>query len=449
MLRQFQQFAFRFALVRWAAGLAFLLRGRLHLRAGRYYRAISDYCWVFRVANIAPLTRAAGRVIFEMVATTRRTGRNSLVDSYRADEASAACARLYAITGTGPHDIFRDLIVLKRATAHEKGVILLKYGRTFEAVVAMFDLARLMERYTFVLEPCWAGYCDPRILLMIAPGNPVLVQCFTEDDHRFITNVGFPLIPVRLGPADWVDADLFAPPAVESKLYDLVMVANWGAHKRHALLFGALKDISRRHSSGAMRVLLIGFPWSGRTANDIRREAASIGSDRVTIDVMESIPAAQVAHFVAQSKVFVFLSRKEGDNKALVEAMFVNVPAIVYNHTVGGAGSRINEATGIFSSEEDLADNIVYMLQHYKKFNPRAWATTHTGSAVATRVLDAALRAAVTGSGGTYIDSIAQKTNSPNLSYKDPASRVRFAGDYEFILSCRRFASTTHNEAVA
>ena len=53
-------------------------------------------------------------------------------------------------------------------------------------------------------------------------------------------------------------------------------------------------------------------------------------------------PAAQVADYVSQCKVFVFLSKKEGDNKALVEAMFTNVPAIVFDKTIGGAGSRIN-----------------------------------------------------------------------------------------------------------
>ena len=446
MTRSIQEAAFEFAPVRAAAGAALMLRGLVRLRSNRRFRAASDFAWVCRVSGIGPLASMARRRIFETLASTRRAGRNELLDAYRADPESAACAARYAVAGEGgAKDVFRDLLVLKKATSQEKGVILLKYGQTFDAVVALFDLDRLMERYWFVLEPCWAGYCDPSILMFVTPGHPVVVQCFTEDDYRFIEEVGAPFVPVRLGPADWVDADLFTPPAVENKQYDLVMVANWGMHKRHAELFRALRQIPDRD----IRVLLIGFPWAGRTADDIRREAAAIGNPRIRIDVVESLPASEVAARVSECKVFVFLSRKEGDNKALVEAMFVNVPAIVYDRTIGGAGSRINAATGIFSSDDDLPANIVRMIDGYKQFAPRAWALEHTGSAIATKILDDALRRAVTAAGGRYTQAIEQKTNAPNLGYKDPAARARFAADYEFILSCRRAAAPRANQAVA
>ena len=61
----------------------------------------------------------------------------------------------------------------------------------------------------------------------------------------------------------------------------------------------------------------------------------------------------------------------------------------------------------------------------------------HTGSAVATGVLDAALRRAVTESGGRYTTGIVEKTNAPNLAYKNPDVRAEFAADYEFILGCQ------------
>src|SRR5690606_13772047 len=152
--------------------------------------------------------------------------------------------------GRGTFDLFRDFIVLKEARDREKGVILLKYVRTFEAVVALFDLKRLMERYTFVLEPCWAGYSDSNLLLFLTPDNPVFVQCFTQADYEWTAAVGAPFVPLRLGPADWVDADLFKPSGAR-KNYDVVMVANWARHKRHALLFDALRSVRHR----AVRVL--------------------------------------------------------------------------------------------------------------------------------------------------------------------------------------------------
>lgn len=431
-------------IVRGAAGMVFLGRGHLALLAGRFYRGISDLCWVARVSGIGMLERPARRVVFQSIDSIARTGHNHLVDAYRLDKASTVAASGFSLSGIGPRDLFRDLIVLKRWTPREKGVILLKYAKTFDAVVSLLDLTVLMRRYTFVLEPCWAGYCDPSLLMFVQPGHPVLVQCFTQEDFEFVSTVGVPLVPVRLGPADWVDADLFAP-AGGPKTHDLVMVASWAPRKRHALLFRALRDIRDRD----IRVLLIGFPWGGRTADDIRRRVRGIGNGRVTVDVLESLPAQEVAAHVSRCRVFVFLSRKEGDNKALVEAMFANVPAIVYDRTVGGARSRINSATGVLASDARLADTIRYMLDHHEAFAPRAWALEHAGSANATRVLNDALRQVVISAGGTYTENVVEKTNSPNLQYKDPQNRVRFSGDYDFILSCRRELSGAGREAVA
>jgi len=44
--------------------------------------------------------------------------------------------------------------------------------------------------------------------------------------------------------------------------------------------------------------------------------------------------------------------------------------------------------------------------------------------------------------GRKYSTSIAEKCNSPILAYKQPADRQRFQADYDFVLSCRRDAST-------
>ena len=424
---------FEWSAVRWIAAVAFLCRGGLWWAIGRRYRAMVDFCWVVRVSNVPSLQRLAERAVFGVLAEANRTGQNPLLDWYRADPASRACADLFSLTGQGSADLLRDLIVLKSAAGSEKGVILLKYVRTFSAVVALFDLRRLMDRYQFVLEPCWAGYCDPGLLMFVTPGQPVVVQCFTEADHVFVSRIGKPLLPVRLGPADWVDADVFDVPSATSKQYDLVMVANWAPHKRHALLFRALREIRDRD----LRVLLVGFPWASRTIDNIRREATKRLHERVHLEIVEKVPHVQLAKLLRQCKVFVFLSKKEGDNKALVEAMFADVPVIVYDQTIGGAGSRVNAATGVFASEQELAPTIRYMLDHHDEFAPRRWALEHTGSAVATRILDDALRNVVTSAGAVYSTRIVEKTNAPNLAYKDPTDRARFQADYDFIFSCR------------
>ena len=292
-ISRLQESLFRLSVVRLAVALVFFCRGGLFLAAGRLYRGLLDLSWIVRVSNVAPIRRLAYALIAGKLAEIRKSDRNALVESYRADPASSASAARYSLTGAGPRDLFRDVIVLKRFRPGEKGVLLLKYAQTFDAVFSMFDIARLTERYVFVLEPCWAGYCDPSILMFVAPGDPVIVQCFTEQDFRFIEGLGAPFVPVRLGPADWVDADLFKPTPAP-KTHDLVMVANWAPHKRHGQLFRALEQIRNRDVS----VLLIGFPWAGRTADDIRREASVIRNARIQIEIREQLPPAEVARSV-------------------------------------------------------------------------------------------------------------------------------------------------------
>lgn len=432
--RQARERLFAFAPVQWAVGLALVARGAWRLARGREYRALDDVCRVRRVAARWPWGAIASAVIGRRLARWRRGG-PTLIDAFLADPESTATAKSFSLAGSGPHDLFRDLIVLKAATPSEQGVILLKYVRTFDAVVALLDHERLFARYRVVLEPCWAGYALPSLLMYAALPDPVVVQCFTRDDLAFVREVGAPLVPVGLGPADWVNAEIFQAAGEGAEpTHDLVMVANWAPHKRHAQLFRALAELRDRR----LRVLLVGFPWGGRTADDIRREAAAYALDHVTLDIVESVPAVEVARRVARCRAFVFLSRKEGDNKALVEAMFANVPVIVYEGTIGGATSRVNPQTGVLTSDAALPQTIRRVLDGADRYAPRAWALAHTGAAAATRIVDAALRDSARAQGRLYTTAIVETTNAPNLAYRDAADRQRFAADYAFIVSCLR-----------
>ena len=433
MISELRAALFRWYPVRLALAILFLARGSCYRAMGRKYRALKDFCWVVRVSETGWPRALARRIVFRTVERCRREAVNPVLTAFRQDRAAREVAALYAQSGLGPRDLFRDVMVLKFASDTEKGVILLKYARTFAALAALADIGRLMQRYVFVLEPCWAGYCDPILLMWLTPGQPMPVMCFTAEDLAFVSEVGTPFVPLRMGPADWVNADIFKPPPEVDKVHDLVMVANFARHKRHATLFRALRDLRDRD----LRVLLIGFPWHGRTAHQLRTEGAALmRNGRVQLEIVESVPHERVSELVSRSKVFVFLSRKEGDNKALVEAMFANVPAIVYAHSIGGARSRINPQTGVLAEDDELAAQIRRMLDEHARFSPRAWALANTGSVAATRILDEVLRGAVTAAGGAYTRSIVEKTNAPNLAYRNPADREAFEADYAFIRSC-------------
>jgi glycosyltransferase involved in cell wall biosynthesis len=399
------------------------------------YRGFSDFCWLARVSNVKFLNFFAKYAIERYLKIVKKTNSDFIIKSFRKNSIVKSYEKKYSIGRKGKQDIFRDIIVLKPFKNNEKGVILLKYAMTFEAFIYFFDISKLLNKYFFILEPCWAGYYCTNILMWIFPKhlNQIFIQCYTEEDFEIISKYSPYLRPVRLGPADWVDIEKFKPIKKKIKKYDLIMVANWAKGKGHLVLFKALKKIKDRR----INVILIGYKWAGRSKEDILKEAKIINNPLINIDIEENLPHADVVDRLNNSKVFVFLSQKEGDNKALVEAIFTDVPVIVYDRTVGGAKFRVNDETGIFSSYDALDKNIIYMLDNYQKLNPRKWALKNSGSLNSTQILNDMIKKISKDNNEQYSSALVEKINSPNLAYKNEKFKELFCEDYRYILSCK------------
>lgn len=402
----------------------------------RRFSGISDLCWLVRSSDVELFNEAGRRMVKRYLAEILNNERNIVFEGLLKTSWPQKITAKYAISGVGNQDIFRDIIVLKEPSENEKGVILLKYAQTFDAFIYFFDAERLMQRYYFVLEPCWAGYCNSNILSWLSSRNinNTIIECFTKEDYEFIAGLQPNFIPVRLGPADWVDIDNFKPSGERHFCYDIIMVSNWASIKRHRVLFKALSKIRGRKIS----VLLIGYPWGGRTLQDVLDEAAIVDKKNITIEAKENLSHSQVVKYLNMSRFFVFLTRKEGDNKALVEAMLTDVPAIVYKHTVGGAKTRINPSTGILSTYDELKANIIYMMDHHKEFSPRKWALENTGSFNSTARLNNCIKQLAKINGEFFTRDIAEKINSPNLEYKHPEQRQFFEKSYDEIQNTRK-----------
>lgn len=408
-----QKALIRLWLVRAVAGSVFFVRGMVAMLFNRY-KGISDLCWVYRVSGVGVLRALAYRVVVGFV-SQRRPGENRLLQAFLASDAPALCKKRFLGEAYNLESMFRDFIVLKAPTKSEKGVLVLEYSQKFDLFNALFDLDRIMKDYYVVLEPCWAGYCDPSILMFISAINEVIVQCPEKSDLDFISGLKSNLIPIGLGSSDWIDSELFAPKqARAAKEYDLVMVANWAKHKNHRKLFQALQTVTHRPIS----LLLIGVDWGGRTDKDIVSEMNEYALSHVKLEIKKNIPAREVADCLEKSKAFLLLSEKEGSNRAIVEALFSDVPAILYENFIGGARGKINEQTGVLSSFEALHEKIDYMLDNYQKFTPRAWALAQTGSKNATRKLNSLLKSIAESKGEPWTVDIVEKVNNPNFSYK-------------------------------
>lgn len=403
---------------------AFWARSRVHHVFGRSYDEVCDLCWLGRVSGIPRFESVATRFVTALSEDIKNGSRNVLRELFLKSPAAAQAQRQFSLSSEGSLDIFRDLIILKEPAGEEKGVLMIKYTPTFDAVVALFDLDAIQRDYYVVLEPSWAGYCDPSILMFLSREHSVFVESPEPLDHQYIQSLHSNLVPSTLGSADWVDADLFGPGLDENKEFDVVMVANWGRHKKHQELFRALSTIRNRR----LRVLLIGFEWGGRTKAMIKAEAQHFSLSHVELVIEENLSAYQVSERLRRSKMFVLLSKKEGPNKAMMEAMFCDVPAIVYDKFIGGAQTKIISETGLLSSYEHLGSAIEYVLVHGEQFAPRQWALEHTGSKRATKHLEASIRSLAEENQAPWTKGLFEKVNNPNLAYKDqslgPSSKL-------------------------
>jgi glycosyltransferase involved in cell wall biosynthesis len=324
-----------------------------------------------------------------------------------------------------------DLIVLKpyNPVTGERGVLLLMYSEVVLAMAAMYDLSALASRYMFVLEPSSWGYQDVRFLFYLGSDLDVLIQSPRRADFEFVESLQTNLVPVVVGAGEWVDPEIFRPrgPGQEAK-YDVVMVSAWDPLKRHEVFFRAA---ARRKQDGerALRFALIGYQM-GWTREAIEKLLRQYDLER-DCDTYELIPHEQVARIVADSKVSLLLSRREGANRAIYESLFCGTPIIVYRHQCGVNLDHVNGRTGLLADDHELGGAIGHVLEHREEFDPRQWALENAGYRNATKTINATLRQMSARRGLSWTEDIVAKKSTPEARYAEAGLYKQFAGEYE------------------
>lgn len=326
-------------------------------------------------------------------------------------------------------------LVVKTARPSEPGVIVIDYSYVFPLMHGLFDLPRIAERYTIVLEPSWAGASNPDILLYTQLSQPVYVQTIEPRDRDFLNALDTNLRVVPIAANWWVDPRLAPTPTAERDI-DVIMVAAWADIKRHWRVFRALRGLRRRGHH--LKVALVGYRYD-RTREDIEALAAHFGiRDQVT--TYERISQEEVSALLARSKVHVLWSRRECANRAIVEAMLADVPVIVREGlTFGFKYPYINEQTGRFVAEKDLAQAILETIATRDRYRPRAWVLANMTCERATAVLNDHLKANALASGAPWTEDLVVKTSTLDTQrYFNPDDMARFEADYRFLESCLR-----------
>lgn len=327
------------------------------------------------------------------------------------------------------------LLVVKSAAPDERGVIIIDYSYVFPLAAGLYDLDKIAERYAIVLEPSWAGSCTPEILLYSRLKRPVFVQTIELRDREFIESLKSNLSVVPTAANWWADPR-HAPRPRAARDIDVAMVAAWSDIKRHWRFFRALANLKRR--GHRLTAALVGYKYD-RTRADIEALATHYGvRDQVT--TYERITRTEVSDILARSKIHVLWSRRECANRAIVEAMLADTPVIVRDGlTFGFRYPYINEETGAFVKEDDLADAMLRMIAERDRYRPREWVLGHMTCEHATHVLEEHLQRRAIADGEKWTRSLVIKTSALDTQeYWNPVDGEAFDEDYRFIEACRR-----------
>jgi glycosyltransferase involved in cell wall biosynthesis len=381
----------------------------------------------------APARRRAERLIAEAVAGRAPSILSMFQRHFHEYTPTASTARFF----DEPQRMLGTVIlVLKSPTREEKGAILLLYSYTLPLLGKLFDLDRIAKRYHLILEPSWSGYCDLDILCYCGRPFPVFVQAYEPRDAQLIKETHSNLIVVPISNNWWVDHRLFFPLPDGQKEFDVVMVAGWGAYKRHYRFFAALAELRRRGTR--LQALLLGYPL-GKTKDDILELAQHFGIDK-QIEIHEWIPYEQMNEHINRAKVNVLWSRREGFNRAIIEGMFADVPCIIREgHNYGYKYPYVNSQTGCFANEGNLPERLLRMVKNYESFRPRQWVLENMSCHRATEILSDVIGRTCAERGEQWSGGLAVKVNKlHSLEYWNPEDRQRFADDYEFLHSALR-----------
>jgi glycosyltransferase involved in cell wall biosynthesis len=311
----------------------------------------------------------------------------------------------------------RRLLVLKPPMPNgEKGVLFVSFSQMYRLLPSLMEMQCLMRDYTLVLEPSFPSFCHPDLLKYTQYSDEVFVQAAPADDYAFLARLNSNLVPLEMGPADWVDPRTAEPYLGSPKEFDIIMNSFWGALKRHHVLFRMLRDAKKKY-----KTLLVGFGPERKYIEDL---IAHYGVGQ-QVTMIEDIPYQKVMELTCRSRVSVLLSLKEGGNRAVAESMFCDVPVVLLKGHVGGVRKNVVPETGLLVEERDLEGAVEQLLTSGLK--PRAWAVANISCFRSSEKLNSVLREHALRAGRPWTANIAARSNSPDSSYTNPEDAARLS----------------------
>jgi glycosyltransferase involved in cell wall biosynthesis len=305
------------------------------------------------------------------------------------------------VPGIDSHQLPYAAILKPWIGGGERGVIFLAFEFNWIRLLAHCDLQELAKRYTLVVAPSSSPFNIVNFILPSTFPMPVLSLINHEEDIEILPKISTNFRVVRLYTSHWVDPSMYCPRARTERDIDIVMIAMFGKVKRHHLLFKALRSMPR-----TIRVLLIGQDQDGRTAETMRSEARDYGvDDRLTI--MSNLSHQEVIQALCRSKVSVLFSLREGSSVVVAESLFADTPTALLKSAYNGSRAFINESTGRFLRERDLAGQLLDFLSSSNEYSPRRWSEANISCHRSTAALNETLKERMRDLGQQWTQDIA------------------------------------------
>jgi len=328
------------------------------------------------------------------------------------------------------------IFVVKSRCKNEKGVVVIDYSYVFPLFMLLFDVKKITEKYYIVLEPSWTGFFNLEILSYATLDVPIFIQVSEPRDAIFIDSLKSNLISVPIAANWWVDHRTITPDTSIKKDIDLIMIASWSKFKRHWSFFECLLKL--RKQGIMLTVTLVGYPGD-INLNEIKNMASEIGViDQ--IEFFECLSPENVNKQLNRSKALILWSRKEGFNRAIIEAMLADLPVIIRdNFNYGYKYPYINDKTGVYATESNFGEIVTCLLLNLHNYSPREWIMSHMTCQHATDILQEKISRISEGENEKWTRGITVKTGTLNSQkYWNEEDRKFFNNDYEYIASCMR-----------
>ena len=289
----------------------------------------------------------------------------------------------------------RSIVLKGPGTDGEKGVLLMTFEYNWARLLLGLtdeEMGWLDEHYDLVLSTSWSPTDYAVLALALArTRSRLFVQSCNYSEIPSIEAFHPRLKCLETLPCDWINPGLYEPKAAAERTTDIVMVANWGEFKRHWELFRALSRMPKE-----LKVVLIGQPEPGRSKEFIRRLARQFGA-RQEIEILESLPIAEVARHQGRAKVSVILTRREGCCVAAVESLFAGCALAMREDAHVGPLAYINGETGRKLRTGRIHEDLMMLLQSAEDLQPARWAREHLANERSYAKLNALLRAEAVG----------------------------------------------------